>query len=764
MKKLILSLSLPVVGLVLSLAIATAAHAADVPNYDQLYQQTQQQAKDQVDAKMAENPTPDADQLRTQANTQVGTATSGNSTSTSTTSASGGTNGTSAVVGGNGTNVPAGANVIVLNTGDNVKLNTSNDQSSTTSVTNNNDATINQTVNGSANTGNNTANRNISIGGNAGSIQTGNASVNGSASASGNSNYTAISGSCQNVVSNVDVYNTGDNLDHNSGTSNTCNTSVTNNNNTTINQVVNGSATTGGNQAERNIAIGGGSAGQIVSGNANVGSLVTSQGNQNVVIIGGQSSNGGPGSGANIYILNTGDNADLSSRYRYATTTSVTNNNTFSSTQEVNANADTGHNTADRNINANGDAGVIKTGDAVVNTSLSAQGNKNTTLISGSGGSATTNVNIVNTGDNLHSNTDTSVNNTTTVTNNNTATINQTVNASANTGYNQANRNIAFGGDAGVIETGDAIVNTSVKAAANENVTVISGAEGHADSNVNVINTGDHADISANSSETNTVAVVNNNVANVNQQVNVDANTGNNEANRNIGGGSITTGGVTVNTNVVSNANGSYTFVIDSATTGMDVFNQFLQLLMGKSLQEVLSQYPGSVVTPGSTGSNDTSVTNTGDDATVLANHTSTRTVMVTNNNEANINQYVNVSANTGSNTCNRNVGGCDIKTGDVTVTTTLVANANWNFTIIGNVGVIEKPSTPETPETPTTTEQPKAGPNPATPAVLAAVTTNGQGGVLPNTGAGDVTWIGLALIAAGALLRRKAQIATVNA
>lgn len=729
MKKIILSLTLPVVGLVLSFGFLTAVHAADAPDYNTTYTQIQQQANDTVQAKLNANPTPNAEDLRQQAATTSAPASS--------------------------PSVPAGSNVIVLNTGDNVKLDTSSNYSSNTSVTNNNNATINQNVDASANTGNNTANRNISYGGNAGSITTGNAAVNTGASASANDNYTAINGSCQNIVSNTTIYNTGDNLDHTGGTSSTCNTTVVNNNNATINQVVNGDANTGGNQAERNIAVGGGSAGQIVTGNASVGSLVTSQGNQNIVIVGGQSSNGGPGSGANIYILNTGDNADLSSYYSLANNVSVTNNNNYYADQSVNGTANTGDNSASRNINQNGNAGVIETGDATVNTSLSASANKNQTYINGSGGSVTDNVKIVNTGDNLHSDTNTSVNNSTSVTNNNNATINQTVNATANTGNNDASRNIAYNGNAGSITTGNATVNTVLAANANQNATVISGAEGTATSNLDLINTGDNANVTANTTTNNSVSVTNNNNATVNQAVNVDANTGNNTANNNIGGGSISTGGITVNTNVISHANGSYTFVIESGTTGLDVFNQFLQMLMGMNLQDVLGAGMGGadVIDPGQTGSNNTNITNTGDNATVLANNTSTRTVVVTNNNTANINQSVNVNANTGNNTCNNNVGSCDIKTGDVVVTTTLLVDANFNFTIIGNVGTPVDPEPTPEPVTPVTPEEPKAADNSQ---VLAAETSN----VLPSTGAGNYAVIGLALLAAGALLRRKSQTA----
>ncbi len=754
MRKLYFSLAATVLGVFTYVGFTSTVQAADVPNYDQLYQQSQQQATDEVTAKLANQTLPDADQLRQQAMQQATQPSSSDQRSSNQ----------------SGTDIPEDAMVIVLNTGDNVDLDTSNQQSSSTSVTNNNDATINQTVNGSANTGGNTANRNISIGGNAGTIQTGSATVNGSASATANNNTTAITGSCQNVVSNATIYNTGNNLDHQTNTSNTCTTTVTNNNTAVINQVVNGNATTGNNQANRNIAIGGGSAGQIVTGNTSVGSMVTTDANHNqIVIVGGQSRNGGPGAGANIYyIVNTANNADLSAYYRRSTATSVSNTNTYVGNQVVNSTANTGGNTANRNINQNGDAGVIQTGNATVNTVLTAKANANTTSISGSGGNATTNVNIINTGDNLHSDTDTSVSNTTTVTNTNTAIVNQAVNATANTGNNQANRNIAFNGDAGRITTGDATINTAINADVNRNQTVISGAEGQANSHVNVLNTGNNAQISTNDTADNTIEVTNVNTAIVNQAVNADATTGNNTANRNIGDSSITTGNVTVNSNVISNANGSYTFIIDSQSTGMDVFNQFLQYLLGQNLSNILDQChcsTGTVTSPG--GDATTAVVNTGDNTTVLASNTSVRTVTVSNNNNAAVNQTVNVAANTGNNTCSRNSGSCDIVTGDVVVTTTLVVDTNWNFTIIGNVGG-PTPVQPETPTEPETTpetsqEQPKADSASQTPAVLAAVTSN-QPATLPNTGAANAGWIGLMLITGGALLSRKRTLATVKA
>ena len=128
------------------------------------------------------------------------------------------------------------------------------------------------------------------------------------------------------------------------------------------------------------------------------------------------------------------------------------------------------------------------------------------------------------------------------------------------------------------------------------------------------------------------------------------------------------------------------------------------------------------------------------------------------NNNQGNVKQQVNVHANTGNNSCQDNVGGCDIRTGDAIIWTKLVANLNNNFTFVGNVQlptpeVPEEPETPVTPEQPGEVEQPQPqvlGESVERPqAVLAAAT-------LPMTGGINLALLGLALIGGGLSLRLK--------
>src|SRR5690606_9666232 len=216
---------------------------------------------------------------------------------------------------------------LIINTGGNATINDSSTQNSTTAVNNQNTANVGQTVNASANTGGNTANGNISFGGNAGNITTGNAVVYNELVAAANSNQTGVSGNCHGAPGGSSVVNTGTDLTYDGSDTANCVTTITNGNGAVINQVVYASANTGDNQANGNIAIGGGSAGVITTGDAAVGTLLVTRANENVVLVGGTNGNGGPGNGANIYLINTGSNASIDNRRLYNSLTTVNNSN-----------------------------------------------------------------------------------------------------------------------------------------------------------------------------------------------------------------------------------------------------------------------------------------------------------------------------------------------------------------------------------------------------------------------------------------------------
>ncbi len=391
----------------------------------------------------------------------------------------------------------------VTNTGDTVSTEQNTEANTLTDVNNTNTTEVNQQVNAEANTGNNEASKNISFGGNAGMITTGNAGVAVSNQTNANNNTTYIDPSAQHVGNNAYITNSGNGLYADTSSQNTRNTNVRNSNSTYINQGVQSKANTGGNKADGNISIGG-LAGVIHTGDAftNVDFLVTANGS--VVLVGGSGDGFGPGSGASIFLLNTGDNSRFLSSADRNSRTSVQNSNDLTVTQHCGygvagafvdgqlrgCSADTGNNNSSRNIGYGTDAGVIQTGDAVVAVSTEVEGNTNSTQVQNSSTGNGSETDVVNTGDNAHVANNSSSNTETTVNNSNSAHLNQNVNAYANTGNNIANRNISFGGDAGIIQTGNAYVLVDFNANVNKNGTTIAHQSSELSSNR--INTNTH--------------------------------------------------------------------------------------------------------------------------------------------------------------------------------------------------------------------------------------------------------------------------------
>lgn len=373
------------------------------------------------------------------------------------------------------------AAVQLVNSGDNVAAEAKQYEAHDTRIENENRAAVSQATTVNANTGNNEASRNISIGGNAGVIQTGDVGVVSQAAAGGNTNTTAVSGggtpsAGSSGGSSTNTVNTGDNVSAAADTSNTNNTTVQNSNTATTNQTATVNANTGNNRADRNISIGG-SAGVIQTGNVGVSTYYLAVPNRNATLIGGSNSNGdGPGSGASIQLANSGDNVHASSSASNTSTVGVQNLNESFVNQVTTVNANTGNNTANRNISFGGDAGVIYTGNIGVGVTYVVDGNQNRTAVddgSGSGSGTSGDTDIVNTGDNVNANSNSSSNESTSVSNTNKTYITQTAFINANTGNNIANRNIAYGGTAGGIQTGSVGVNVQFLADFSRNTTYV---------------------------------------------------------------------------------------------------------------------------------------------------------------------------------------------------------------------------------------------------------------------------------------------------
>ncbi len=475
-----------------------------------------------------------------------------------------------------------------VNTGDNVSETNQTENTSETTVENTNTAAVNQQVNATANTGHNEASKNISFGGNAGIIVTGNAGVETTAKAVTNSNTTAIGYSGNFANSSSDTTNTGNGLTKTTSSQNTRLTMVNNDNQTVINQSAQTEATTGDNKADGNISIGG-SAGVIFTGSAYTSTNFLTTANGSVVLIGGETNGNGPGSGASIVLLNTGDNNDFASRIMRQRSTTVRNSNSALVSQSCGTGqalcmANTGYNTTNRNIGLAGSAGVIQTGDALVYVDMKADTNSNETTVLNDGSETESSTDITNTGNNTTSTASSNDSASTTIGSSNTSAINQQVNAIANTGHNQANRNISFGGDAGVIFTGDAAVIVNMGAKANENSATLKQetteplatneerdptyiACPSSDQSTDIVNTGDNLDTDSSAVTTTRTNVTNTNKAILSQKIAGKVNTGFNSADRNIGNqtGIIVTGDAVLAAEIAADTNKNET------TVGCDV-------------------------------------------------------------------------------------------------------------------------------------------------------------------------------------------------
>lgn len=262
---------------------------------------------------------------------------------------------------------------------------------------------------------------------------------------------------------------------------------------------------------------------------------------------------------------------------------------------------------------------------------------------------------VVNTGDDVEIETESSFELDIEVENKNYADIHQSIHASSNTGGNEASGNISWGGGGTSIETGNATTNVQAKASANENMTVIGlGSGGLGGSNyTDVVNTGDDVEIDTETETEVDIEVKNKNYADIYQSVWTKANTGKNDANDNIGGTSILTGAAWVKSDLSAAANKNLTLI----------------------------GYGGD----GSGGlNNQTIVTNTGDDVEIESEASSETEIEVKNKNYLSAWQKLFGSSNSGWNDANDNIGPTEIMTGSATLASKMNVHGNTNATGIG--------------------------------------------------------------------------------
>lgn len=245
-------------------------------------------------------------------------------------------------------------------------------QSNNTTVTQNNDANIRNDVNVNANTGNNNANFNT--GGDT-TVSTGNANSTVNVDNAVNVNKATVNSCCSNDA-NVQISGNGaySNNDVNLRSDN--NVRLNQDNRANVRNDVDVKANTGHNDA--NFNTGGDVA--VVTGDANTHVNLMTLANANSASIGGGDNNHGGVLSARI--LGNGAFSDNNIRLNFDNDSSIRQDNRAHINNDVNVDANTGHN--DANFNTGGDVDVV-TGDANTHVNIGNLANFNSADIDNCG-------------------------------------------------------------------------------------------------------------------------------------------------------------------------------------------------------------------------------------------------------------------------------------------------------------------------------------------------------------------------------------------
>ncbi len=235
----------------------------------------------------------------------------------------------------------------------------------------------------------------------------------------------------------------------------------------------------------------------------------------------------------------------------------------------------------------------------------------------------------------------------TTLVQNNNADIKNNINMKMNTGKNTADKNTGLG----VVDTGDVVFNATVFNQANVNVADLEACGG-CDFEIHTENDKTGHD-SWNKSRVEVLkdnAIYQDNNADVDNRVNADINTGKNSADKNTTGGFIKTGDA------------------GDALSGVYVGN-----LLNNNLARMSGSNGGGAFLK---SSNETTGQDSDNESTIKVRFAN----LVTQNNNADVNNRVNFDANTGRNSADKNTGIGEIITGDVVTSIGLETIANENY------------------------------------------------------------------------------------
>jgi hypothetical protein len=471
-----------------------------------------------------------------------------------------------------------------------------------------------------------------------------------------------------------------------------------------------------GNAGETSLATGDGnnSATVATSGNTNTSvspSSFSEIGDESSVVLndenGSGSANTGTASSTVVDSTNQNNSALVGSSLNQGTTTGESSASfNVGDTNLTTGNANTSG-TAITSVNTNMDGVMVSEfnvidnhkGDIILSDAALLQN-----CISGCPGGAGTATNVGNGADTTNNSTSTA--NTTDNTNqNNTAGVGNNMTLDANSGDNKASFN---GNGDTTLTTGDANISANSLTFANNNlsgnvtyavVNIYGDLEGDIvlpeftawDAGANgttATNTNNDASSTNNAiaNSANTDNTFQNNDATIANTLVLDTNTGENDASANTGGDTtIKTGNTNIDANVLNVANSN----LDGGTWYLVLVNvagRWIGRLIGSPEGSTMAGSEGTEFEIGSDGAISASLgaVNDGNGAGSENNATatSTNTSNTTQNNTANINNTLNLSANTGGNSTSYNTGGdSTINTGNANIIANLVNFVNNNIT-----------------------------------------------------------------------------------
>jgi hypothetical protein len=351
---------------------------------------------------------------------------------------------------------------------------------------------------------------------------------------------------------------------------------------------------------------------------------------------------------------------------------------------------------------------TVKTGDANVNGAIVNSVNNNVASSGGGNGSGSGNVATSNNGNGDSSNNNATGNSTTSSDQalQNSADVDNGVHVGAVTGVNTASRNTG----SGTIESGDANVGITVINSANNNISglavnqydvngnqsgdIVIGASSPTascggssgachngvvgSSSANNSGNGTQSANNANSNNNASSAAYLSNDADVVNDVAVDAVTGQNTANSNVGSGNIKSGDANVAVTVLNFLNNNIIAGTIDVVNILGNYDGNIVLPTGGS--EVASGPAGNNAAGNHASGNSVSNKNNGDSSTNSANANSNSVDTTNQANAADIDNNINVNANTGLNSASSNTNnGNNVKTGSTNVNAQVYNVANVN-------------------------------------------------------------------------------------